>query len=281
MNQGRTHVALLLVGILVTPQLGQCQETKPETPPASAADVEYRKLCEERDKAIQEFLRPYSEATSQEKREKVRLDFSKHPQYTYVPKFLVLAEKHPKTPAAIESLIYVVQNARPAGGILGLLGGGDPTVKKATDQLLRDHLGDKQLQTVLPNLIYAQGFDRAAFLKTVVEKSPHREVKGVATYCIAQSLRQGGLFGQFDEKRVVELLERVEKDFFDVPLYPQAAGDLRWQLGNLAKSELFELRFLVIGKVAPEIASEDIDGVKFKLSDYRGKVVVIDFWGDW
>ena len=36
-----------------------------------------------------------------------------------------------------------------------------------------------------------------------------------------------------------------------------------------------------IGNRAPEIAGEDIDGVKFKLSDYRGKVVVLDFWGDW
>ena len=38
---------------------------------------------------------------------------------------------------------------------------------------------------------------------------------------------------------------------------------------------------LAIGKVAPEIAGVDIDGAKFKLSDYRGKVVVLDFWGDW
>ena len=38
---------------------------------------------------------------------------------------------------------------------------------------------------------------------------------------------------------------------------------------------------LAIGKVAPEISGEDVDGVKFKLSDYRGKVVVLDFWGDW
>ena len=38
---------------------------------------------------------------------------------------------------------------------------------------------------------------------------------------------------------------------------------------------------LSVGKVAPEIEAEDIDGVKFKLSDYRGKVVVLDFWGDW
>jgi Tol biopolymer transport system component len=36
-----------------------------------------------------------------------------------------------------------------------------------------------------------------------------------------------------------------------------------------------------IGSVAPEIEGEDIDGEPFKLSDYRGKVVVLDFWGDW
>ena len=28
-------------------------------------------------------------------------------------------------------------------------------------------------------------------------------------------------------------------------------------------------------------AGEDLNGVAFKLSDYRGKVVVLDFWGDW
>ena len=38
---------------------------------------------------------------------------------------------------------------------------------------------------------------------------------------------------------------------------------------------------LAIGKVAPDIVGEDIDGKKFKLSDYRGKVVVLDFWGHW
>jgi len=36
-----------------------------------------------------------------------------------------------------------------------------------------------------------------------------------------------------------------------------------------------------VGNLAPEIIGEDIDGKKFKLSDYRGKVVVLDFWGDW
>jgi hypothetical protein len=38
---------------------------------------------------------------------------------------------------------------------------------------------------------------------------------------------------------------------------------------------------LPVGATAPEIAGEDIDGRFFKLSDYRGKVVLLDFWGNW
>jgi len=36
-----------------------------------------------------------------------------------------------------------------------------------------------------------------------------------------------------------------------------------------------------IGNLAPEFTAKDADGVSFKLSDYRGKVVVLDFWGYW
>jgi cytochrome oxidase Cu insertion factor (SCO1/SenC/PrrC family) len=36
-----------------------------------------------------------------------------------------------------------------------------------------------------------------------------------------------------------------------------------------------------VGDKAPEIAGQDVDGKEFKLSDYRGKVVVLDFWGFW
>ena len=35
------------------------------------------------------------------------------------------------------------------------------------------------------------------------------------------------------------------------------------------------------GALAPEIAGRDLDGAAFRLSDYRGKVVLLDFWGDW
>jgi peroxiredoxin len=32
------------------------------------------------------------------------------------------------------------------------------------------------------------------------------------------------------------------------------------------------------GKPAPEIRGRDADGEPFQLSDYRGKVVLLDFW---
>jgi hypothetical protein len=33
--------------------------------------------------------------------------------------------------------------------------------------------------------------------------------------------------------------------------------------------------------VAPDILGLDVDGNDMKLSDFRGKVTVIDFWGFW
>ena len=38
---------------------------------------------------------------------------------------------------------------------------------------------------------------------------------------------------------------------------------------------------LAVGKPAPEITGVDLNGKPMKLSDFRGKVVVLDFWGDW
>ena len=38
---------------------------------------------------------------------------------------------------------------------------------------------------------------------------------------------------------------------------------------------------LEVGQVAPEIQGLDARGMPMKLADFRGRVVVLDFWGDW
>jgi peroxiredoxin len=50
-----------------------------------------------------------------------------------------------------------------------------------------------------------------------------------------------------------------------------------FQVGNTPKVEAG----IVVGKAALEIDGEDIDGKRFKLSTYRGKVVLLFFWGNW
>lgn len=41
------------------------------------------------------------------------------------------------------------------------------------------------------------------------------------------------------------------------------------------------VRTRMIGQVAPDIVGKDLDDAEFKLSDYRGKVVVLYFTGEW
>ena len=50
------------------------------------------------------------------------------------------------------------------------------------------------------------------------------------------------------------------------------------KLGEAAKVELYVIRHLSVGNKAPEIEGGDQDGKRFKLSDYRGKVVLLYFW---
>jgi hypothetical protein len=37
----------------------------------------------------------------------------------------------------------------------------------------------------------------------------------------------------------------------------------------------------LVGLLAPDIVGEDLNGDVLRLRDYRGKVVVLDFWGHW
>jgi hypothetical protein len=55
-------------------------------------------------------------------------------------------------------------------------------------------------------------------------------------------------------------------------------GPHRDSLRDDARAELYEIRELSVRKPAPEIVGQDIDGKPFKLSEFTGKVVVIDFW---
>lgn len=73
--------------------------------------------------------------------------------------------------------------------------------------------------------------------------------------------------------RIESLFEQAAREFADVTF---RSGTI----GETAKSELYDIRHLGVGKVAPDIAGKDQDGKQFKLSDYRGNVVLLYFWSE-
>jgi len=70
------------------------------------------------------------------------------------------------------------------------------------------------------------------------------------------------------DKYLAEAVELFDKEKLD-------------QKKQAAERDLKAFRTLRVGKEAPEISGKDLEGKEFKLSDYRGKVVLLDFWGNW
>ena len=86
-----------------------------------------------------------------------------------------------------------------------------------------------------------------------------------------------------NEGELVKLLEACVKDYPDVRLPREAVNEETAEkpLGELAKPVLHKIQFLSVGKTAQEIRGKDVDGKEFQLSNYRGKVVLLDFFADW
>lgn len=217
----------------------------------------YQSLFQEHQKAMETFMQAYQKATTATEKNKLYHESYPQPQ-KYVAKFIEIADSAPDDPAAIDALVWVVQN-----------GGGSPDSEKAVNRLAEKYAGDKKVGDVAMRLAYSQSPSAEKLLNAILEKNPDRKAKGQACLAIAQKLK-----GRSEDKKAEAMFERAEKEFGDID-----TG--RGTIGKTAKAELYEIRNLGVGKPAPDITGEDIAGKPFKLSDYKGKVVVVDFWGDW
>jgi hypothetical protein len=182
--------------------------------------------------------------------------------------------------------------------------GPDEARARALSLLGRDHVRSDKLGTLCERISSGLAGEYETFLRAVLEGSPHRAVRAQACLALAHLLTNrlqridltrhqpelgrefAGLYGKDylarlqrqDRREVVReaeaLLERASRDFGGVRT--PSGGTV----GERAQSELFEIRNLVVGKKAPEMEGQDQDGRRFRLSDYRGKVVLIDFWSE-
>ena len=258
-------VAAAAAAVFPSPALARHAGQENGVVPAQAAEDPYDALEKELEQASQAWNERYAAAQTDEERQKL---FQEYPDPLFVPRFLALAEKHPGGSVALRSLKFVIER------------GNEDQQLAAMATLERDFLTAPELADVCAS-VRSLDPKAQAFLLRVMTESPHREVKGQACYALAhislsksERAARGGADAKQPEQRAEELLEEVVKSYGDLKHW-------RGTLGKAAEGDLFELRELALGKVAPDIQGEDLDGAAFKLSDYRGRVVVLDFWGNW
>jgi len=178
---------------------------------------------------------------------------------------LARAEKDEKDPQAADLVAWVATN----GYYL-------PTGKKAIERMLDkypDHPGVEQVIGLMGRM----GKESEGKLQAILEKNPHPKLKAAAALALgrARAEKMDAVADQPDEAdKVVAQAEPYFTKAID--LYKDSPAQRR-----AAETELNALRHLRVGKEALDIKGPDLDGKEFKLSDYRGKVVLLDFWGNW
>ncbi len=198
---------------------------------------------------------------------------------------LEAVRKNPDLPEAFEVIATILNQS-----------GSD--IPEMIALIRKHHAARSDLGKPFPRLV--QSKEGKEFVEEMAEKSPVETIRAQAAYSIGRAARLRIMYDDLGivknetlgiEKKLTEeerkhLEERAQKYFSiaakydDAPLGPWGDG----KIGPAARGELIGLKnasLLKVGQVAPDIAGEDLDGTKFKLSDQRGKITVLVFWASW
>ncbi len=84
---------------------------------------------------------------------------------------------------------------------------------------------------------------------------------------------------------LLEIFKDAEQHHPDAESILSTLAYVHRKLGNIELSDVYERRadpkFDLWGKVVSDFSATDLDGKPISLQDYRGKVVLLDFWGVW
>ena len=213
-------------------------------------------LAQKYEEAVAEF-RLKLRAADREGRKKLR---KAHPIYEFWPRFEAMAGENDGV-----ALLWMVENVATNKGIKR--GDRKRVLHPIYKALVEYHTDAEWFPTVLGNLESdAKLFEKEEvkdLIATAVENVEAKEARGQTLLLAAKTLMD------IDRATADDYLAEIEEKYADQHVYT-AARALVTKPSDVQK-----------GKVAPDFLGETIDGFKFNLKDYRGKVVVLDFYGFW
>jgi S1-C subfamily serine protease/thiol-disulfide isomerase/thioredoxin len=198
----------------------------------------------------------------------------------YRGQFLDLARASPQGWPGVQSLAYTAGlcNDERHGAVLEEIG----------RLALEHHRASRHIMAVVNEAYKHPSEPAREFCRRVAEATPHDEVRAGARFSLGvnllhclqapDTLELAGIQRRRAElERIIADLDAAAKEG---PAKGSEAGDPA-AVQSLAQVLREQLATIRIGLAAPEIEGVDIQGTQFKLSDYRGKIILLDFFADW
>jgi thiol-disulfide isomerase/thioredoxin len=231
-------------------------------------------------KLVEGSMQQYAEgqANARTRADKKRVESQKPDLEAFAQKFLQLAQRRREFAAAIDALVWLLTNCDPQK-----MGPWAKGVRlQAVQMLERDHFQKAEFANVAMHFVRTPVPEAEHLLQAGLERHERQEVRGLAGLALATSLAQAGQkLRDSNPAKADELLRRADKEFERVAKEYGKVNFGRQTLADIGRDWQQEIRHLGIGCVTQDIEGPDLDGKVFKLSDYRGKVVLLDFWADW
>jgi thiol-disulfide isomerase/thioredoxin len=222
--------------------------------------------------------------------QKQQLFNEKNPEPVFTRKLLSLARKYPQTETAFSAVMSIVLERQTS-----------QEFPQAMDFTL-DHFGDRvqwhKIAEDYLELVPSQQIEN--WMRKMIATASDDETKVKMTYLLYRYFDQFPTFAstieynpelkkRFSDQQLEYISKRKEvirpQLLKDLKVLKEKHPDIKAQnqkvVKDLIDGPIFELERLQVGSLAPDIEGEDFDGIKFNLSDYRGKVVMLDFWGQW
>jgi thiol-disulfide isomerase/thioredoxin len=294
-----TSVLILVVALATTKNLATAQ------PLPNSNDDQMRALR----KAVDDARSTFQKATND-------VDYKLRGTYYHVltetnlPQILDLAKTNPSSEAAFEMFSWIVMKSAAERGPIW-------TNRLQAVELLAKYQATNSGVGPLCGFIGHNWIWRwrekpvVDFLQAVAKNNPDRANRGRAIFslgalnaCKAENLAEFEQWGsvpfyaasiaKFDTTDLTKwgdaksAADEAERQLEDVVANYADCWDLRPRDGKEqpllkteAEKELIQLLHFSLGKVAPNIEADSIEGKKFKLSDSRGKITVLSFWASW
>jgi peroxiredoxin len=259
-----------LVAIALVVAVGEPLKTPDDNPPIGH---QFQALVEEYEQGRRDFVAAIRKASTEAEAEKViaekRPDEAKH-----IAKFLEIARKEPTNPIAAKAATWILTHTP-----------SDPD-PRAVEIIALHHIKSAAIGPICQDIGFSTARANGEVLRRIARENPHRDIRGKAYLGLAQHLifncnRPLAVDRTADLPRAISMQAEAETLLRQVVSDYENVSVGRMTVADAAKMMLSDIGRFGVGKLATEVEGRDAEGRAFKLSDYRGKVVVLTFSGNW